>query len=144
MNIPKNLLYTKDHEWARVEGKKAYVGITDYAQKTLREINFIYMPKKGLKLKRLQVFATVESVKALSEVYSPISGQIIETNEELKSKPTMINQDPYGEGWIIILRPDRFEEELKSLLKPKQYAELVDRLTNMDKDLLIYRWRRKE
>jgi glycine cleavage system H protein len=144
-DIPRGLFYMKEHMWLSLgKSKTARIGITDYAQKTLREINFVYLPKKeGLTVRRLQVVATVESVKALSEIYSPISGQVIDVNEELTSKPRLINQDPYGEGWIVLIRPDKFEEESKNLLKQKQYAEHVKKLTKIDKDLLVYRWRRK-
>ncbi len=143
--IPRRLFYMKEHVWLSIDkSKTARIGITDYAQKSLREINFVYLPKKeGLNVRRLQIVATVESVKALSEIYSPISGRIIDINEELSSKPRLINQDPYGEGWIALIHPDKFEEESGNLLNQKQYAEHVRKLTKIDKNLLVYRWRRK-
>jgi glycine cleavage system H protein len=95
-----------------------------------------------MELKRLQVAATVESVKAVSEIYSPISGRISEVNEKLTSTPRLINQEPYGKGWILLMDPLALEEESEMLLKPREYAEYVKRLTRMDRDLLVHRWRR--
>ncbi len=144
-NIPARLLYMKEHAWLSLDKSNlARIGITDYAQKVLREITFVYLPRRGSRVRRLQVVATVESVKAVSEVYSPISGQIVEVNDELVSKPKLMNQDPYRKGWIVALHPETLEEESSKLLKPKQYAEYVKRLTTMDRDLLIHRWKRRE
>jgi len=144
--IPPRLLYMKEHVWLSIDkSKTARIGITDYAQKSLREINFVYLQEKeDSSVRRLQVVATVESVKALSEIYSPISGQIIEVNRELASKPRLINQEPYGQGWIALIHPSRFKEESKRLFNQKQYAEHIRKLTKIDKNLLVYRWRRKE
>lgn len=142
--IPENLYYNKEHAWVLVNGGRlAKVGITDYAQKMLREITFLYLPKKGMAVKCMQVFGNVESIKAISELYSPFTGEIVDVNENLRKRATIINEDPYGEGWIINIRPTRLKEELARLIKPEQYAAYVKDLIKIDKDFLIYRWREK-
>ncbi|UCD72935.1 MAG: glycine cleavage system protein GcvH [Candidatus Bathyarchaeota archaeon] len=143
-NIPGRLLYMKEHVWLSIEKSGLVrIGITDYAQKALREITFVYLPKMRLQVRRMSVVATVESVKALSEIYSPVSGEVVEINKELASMPRLINQDPYGEGWIVLIRPRDVERESNNFLKTRQYAEYVKELTKIDKDLLVYRWKRK-
>lgn len=143
-NIPTKLLYMKEHVWVSSDKSNLVrIGITDYAQKALREITFVYLPKTKLRVRRLDVVATVESVKALSEIYSPVSGDVVEINKELASKPRLINQEPYRDGWITVIRPRDFKSESSRLLKPKQYAEYIKQLTKIDKDLLIYRWKRR-
>ena len=138
--IPENLYYNKEHAWVLVDGGKlAKVGITDYAQKMLRAITFLYLPKKGMAVKCMQVFGTVESIKAISELYSPFTGVIVDVNENLRKRAMIINEDPYGEGWIIKIRPTRLKEELARLIKPEQYAAYVKELIKIDKDFLIYR-----
>jgi glycine cleavage system H protein len=102
MKVPKGLLYTREHEWARVEGKKAYVGITDYAQKSLGDIVFIELPEKGKEIKCGDVLAVVESVKAASDIYSPVSGSVSEVNGKLLQEPDLLNREPY-DGWIAVL-----------------------------------------
>lgn len=104
MNIPKNLFYTKDHEWARIEGDLIYMGITDYAQSSLGDITFIELPKVGEELKQSGYCATVESVKAASEVYAPLSGKVISVNDQLAAHPELINQSPYEKGFFITLK----------------------------------------
>ncbi len=142
-DIPEKLYYNKEHAWILIDKRRlAKIGITDYAQKMLREINFIYLPKKGIIVKRLEVFSTIESTKAISELYSPFRGEIIEVNEKLGERPRIINEDPYGEGWIITIRPSRLKEESRKLISAEQYAEYVQELTKIDKELLIYRWRK--
>jgi len=141
-NVPENLFYNKEHEWILIEKDKLIrMGITDYAQKMLREITFIYLLKKDVTVKRLDTICTVESIKAISELYSPFTGKIVEINEKIRKKPRIINEDPYGDGWIITIRPSRFEEEFSKLIKVEQYAMFVKKLIKIDKDLLIYRWR---
>ena len=143
-NIPAKLLYMKEHVWLSIEKSGLVrIGITDYAQKALREITFVYLPKMKLQVRRLGVVATVESVKALSEIYSPVSGEVVEVNKELASMPRLINQDPYGEGWIVLIRPRDIEKESSNFLKTRQYAEYVKELTKIDKNLLVHRWKRK-
>ncbi len=103
MNAPKDLLYTKDHEWARLEGKKAYIGITDYAQAALGDVTFAGLPKKGDTVKQSDPCATVESVKAASDVYAPLSGKVIALNENLAQHPELINKSPYQEGYFFVM-----------------------------------------
>jgi len=121
--VPENLYYTKEHEWLKVQGDTAIMGITDYAQKSLHEIVFVDLPEVGRKIKQMESIGTVESVKAVSEIYTPISGEIIEVNTELNEKPELVNQDPYGKGWIAKIQPENLEKELKNLMTPQQYKE---------------------
>jgi len=104
MNFPKDLRYTKDHEWARLEGNVAVVGITDYAQDKLGSIVFVELPPLGKSVKKGETVVTVDSVKAVAEVYSPLSGKVEEVNESLKDIPEIINQDPYGQGWMVKIK----------------------------------------
>jgi len=104
MNIPKNLFYTKDHEWARVEGKTAYVGITDYAQHSLGDITFVELPKIGEELKQSGYCAAVESVKSASEIYAPLSGKVLSVNTQLAAHPELINQAAYEKGYFFSLQ----------------------------------------
>jgi len=126
--VPENLYYTKEHEWLKVEGDTAIMGITDYAQKSLHEIVFVDLPEVGRKVKQMESIGTVESVKAVSEIYTPISGEIIEVNTELNEKPELVNQDPYGKGWIAKIQPENLEKELKNLMTPQQYREYLKTL----------------
>lgn len=123
--IPEGLFYTKEHEWAKVTGDTARVGITDYAAKTLNDVVYLTLPNPGQDLKQLASFGTVESIKAVSELYSPLSGKVLSTNKELATRPELVNQSPYDAGWIIELKCSRLEDEKKSLLSPKQYEELL-------------------
>ena len=126
--VPENLYYTKEHEWLKVQGDTAIMGITDYAQKSLHEIVFVDLPEVGRKVKRMESIGTVESVKAVSEIYTPISGEIIEVNTELNEKPELVNQDPYGRGWIAKIRLENLDNEIKNLLTPQQYREYLKTL----------------
>lgn len=126
--VPDGLYYTKEHEWARVTGGTARVGITDYAAKTLNDIVYLTLPPVGKEVKQLGSFGTVESIKAVSELYAPLSGTVVGTNQELTNHPELINQSPYDSGWIIELKHSMLEEEKKSLLSPRQYEELVKSL----------------
>lgn len=123
--VPDGLLYTKEHEWARVIGAITKVGITDYAAKTLNDIVYLTLPSTGQVLKQLGSFGTVESIKAVSELYAPLSGTVVSVNQELASHPELINQSPYEAGWIVELRPSKLDEEKKALLSPRQYTDLV-------------------
>jgi len=123
--VPNGLFYTKEHEWARVTGGTAKVGVTDYAAKTLNDIVYLTLPSIGQQLKQLGSFGTVESIKAVSELYSPLSGTVVSTNQELTNHPELINKSPYEAGWIIELKHSRLEEEKKTLLSPKQYEDLL-------------------
>ena len=124
MKIPKDLKYTKDHEWARVEGDTAVVGITDYAQEKLGSIVFVELPPPGKVAKKGQTVVTVDSVKAVAEVYSPLSGEVKEANEALKDTPEVINQDPYGQGWMVKIAISA-PAEVGVLLTPEAYEAFV-------------------
>ena len=101
--IPENLKYTKDHEWIRVEGKRATVGITDHAQEQLTDVVYVELPAVGKVVKAGDVLGTVESVKAVSEIFSPLSGKVVQVNRALEDAPEVVNADPYGRGWMVVL-----------------------------------------
>jgi glycine cleavage system H protein len=124
MKFPKDLKYTKDHEWARVEGDAAVVGITDYAQDKLGSIVFVELPPPGKPVKKGETVVTVDSVKAVAEVYSPLSGEVKEANDPLKDTPEVINQDPYGQGWMVKIKISS-PAELGALLTPEAYEAFV-------------------
>ena len=126
--VPENLYYTKEHEWLKIEDDTATMGITDYAQKSLHEIVFVDLPEIKRKVRQMEPIGTVESVKAVSEIYTPISGEIMEVNKELNEKPELVNQDPYGKGWIAKIRPEKLDEEIKNLLDPEKYREYLKAL----------------
>ncbi|NOX45044.1 MAG: glycine cleavage system protein GcvH [Caldiserica bacterium] len=122
--VPQDLLYTESHEWVKVEDGTARVGITDYAQKKLGDVVYVELPDVGKKVKRGDVIVTVESVKAAESVYAPVSGEVREVNRDAVSSPGIINQDPYGKGWLVVIElADR--GELEGLLDPAAYAKLV-------------------
>ena len=124
--VLEGFYYSKEHEWAKVEQTgKVRIGITDYAQKTLHEIIFVEIVNVGTKLKQMEMIGTVESIKAVSDVFCPISGEVIETNEDLNMTPELINQDPYEKGWIVLLNPDNLENELSQLMRADEYKELL-------------------
>lgn len=123
--VSKNLLYTAKDEWVRVEGDTVTLGITDYAQKKLKYIVNVELPEVGREVSVDDVVATLESVKAVAEVYAPVDGEIVEVNEELTEKPDLINKDPYGRGWIVKLKPQRIDES--KLLSPEDYANKISR-----------------
>ncbi len=126
MNTPKNLKYTKNHEWLRVDGDQAYIGITDYAQHHLGDIVFVEIPEVDSEVGAEDSIAVVESVKAVSSVYSPISGTILEANEELESSPELLNDDPY-ENWIAVISVDD-DAEVEKLLSAEDYDALCAEL----------------
>jgi glycine cleavage system H protein len=105
-NVPDDLRYTESHEWVRVEGDKARVGITDHAQAELTDVVYVELPKIGTKVDAKGQIAVVESVKAASDIYAPIKGEVVEANEALSSNPALVNTDPFGEGWIFVLKMD--------------------------------------
>ena len=127
--IPEGLRYSKEHEWIMVEAEKCRVGITDYAQKSLHEVVYVDLPTVGKRLTQKEAFGTVESVKAVSELYSPVSGEIIERNEKLVQSPELVNQDPYGAGWIVVVKPSRLSDDMKALLDAESYAGFLKELT---------------
>ncbi len=106
MNYPTNIKYTSEHEWIRIEGDEAYVGITDYAQDQLGDIVFIDIPSVGETLEQGEVFGTIEVVKTVSDLFLPVAGEVLEQNEALTDNPELVNQDPYGEGWLIKIKPN--------------------------------------
>jgi glycine cleavage system H protein len=114
--VPEGLYYHKEFGWARVEKGKARIGITDYAQKQLREIVYVELPSVGDDIKQDDPFGTVESVKAVSDLVAPLSGKIEQVNEEVTSKPELLNENPYGEGWLLIVAPSNLDAELKGLM----------------------------
>lgn len=124
MNIPSNLRYTNEHEWIRVEGNEAYVGITDYAQSELGEIVFVDITTEGETLTQGEVFGSVEAVKTVSDLNMPVAGEVLEINETINDQPELVNNDPYGEGWMIkisVANPD----ELNNLLDAEGYQALI-------------------
>ena len=125
-SIPENRYYTKEHEWALLETDQTVrIGITDHAQDSLHEIVYVDLPRIGLKIKKGELLGTVESVKAVSEVFSPVSGEIIEANTALDTSPELVNKEPYVNGWIAVVRPSDLKSELNMLLTPKDYADYL-------------------
>lgn len=126
--VKEGLYYTKDHEWVQVlEDGTVLVGISDYAQKELGDLAYVELPEVGAEVSKGDVLCEVESVKAVSEVYTPISGEILEVNEELEDAPEKINEEPY-EAWIAKLKPENLEEELKELMDAEAYAKYLESL----------------
>ena len=124
MNFPENLRYTKDHEWIRLEGDIAFVGITEFAQSELGDIVYVEIETLDQHLGADAVFGTVEAVKTVSDLFLPVTGTVIEINPELNNKPELINSDPYGEGWMIRLKVDN-KDEVEALMTADAYAALV-------------------
>ena len=124
MNIPSNLKYTKDHEWIKIEGDTALVGVTEYAQGELGDIVFIEVETVGETLDQHETFGTIEAVKTVSDLFLPVSGEILEFNDALNSAPELINKDPYGEGWIIRLKMTN-PSEADGLLDAAAYGDLI-------------------
>lgn len=125
MDFPEDLLYTKEHEWVKVEGKKARIGITDYAQNELGDIVFVELPVVGSEVVAMETFGVVESVKTVSDLYSPVSGNVIEINSELESIPEVVNSNPYDKGWMITVEMGD-EKELNELLSAVEYAKYIE------------------
>ena len=124
MNLPENLKYTKEHEWIRVENGEGYVGITDFAQKELGDIVYIEIETVGEDLKKEDPFGTVEAVKTVSDLFMPVSATVLEANDALEDSPELVNEDPYGEGWMIKVKLSN-PSELNELLSPEEYAALI-------------------
>ena len=125
MSYPKDLKYTKDHEWLRVEGNVAFVGITHFAQSELGDIVFIDVDTEGESLEKEEVFGSVEAVKTVSDLFMPINGEVLEFNEKLEDNPELINSDPYGEGWIIKVSLND-DSDMEDLMSSDDYQELVN------------------
>ena len=115
VDVPEELRYTKEHEWARVEGDRARVGITAFAQEQLGDVVFVELPKVGATVTSMKTFGVVESVKAVSDLFAPLTGEVVEVNAELGKKPELVNSDPYGQGWMLVIK----------LAKPAEAAELM-------------------
>lgn len=124
MNVPANLFYTKDHEWLRVEGEYAYVGVTDFAQGELGDIVFLEIETVGETLQKEDVFGTIEAVKTVSDMFMPVGGEILEVNPELENSPDVVNKDPYGSGWMIKIKLTD-PSETASLLSAEQYQAIL-------------------
>jgi glycine cleavage system H protein len=123
-NIPADLRYTKEHEWAKLEGDKARVGITAFAQEQLGDVVFVELPKVGAKVTAMKTFGVVESVKAVSDLFAPLSGEVVEANTELTKKPETVNSDPYGQGWMIVIKLAN-PKEMDGLMSAADYEKLV-------------------
>ncbi len=124
MNTPENLKYTKDHEWVKIEGDEAYIGITDFAQGELGDIVFVEIETEGEELGQGDVFGTVEAVKTVSDLFMPVDGEVLEFNSELESSPEMVNEDPYEKGWMIKIRISD-PAQLDDLLEAPAYQEVI-------------------
>ncbi|HEX7410759.1 MAG TPA: glycine cleavage system protein GcvH [Bacteroidales bacterium] len=124
MNIPENLSFTSDHEWLRAEGDEAYIGVTDFAQGELGDIVFIEVETVGEEVAKGESFGTIEAVKTVSDLFMPVSGEVLEFNESLNTNPELVNKDPYGKGWIVKIRiADK--AEIAELLTSAKYSELL-------------------
>jgi len=125
LNIPDNLKYTSEHEWVKLEGEIAAIGVTDYAQGELGDVVFVELPSVGSRVKVMQAFGTIEAVKAVSELFAPVSGEVLEINPILEGDPMAVNRDPYGLGWMIKIRIND-PGEMDKLLPPSEYRKLVE------------------
>ena len=125
MNVPANLKYTKDHEWIRVEGEYAIIGVTDYAQSQLGDVVFVEIETEGETLAHEEVFGTIEAVKTVSDAFMPVDGEVSEVNSKLADAPDLLNKDPYGDGWMIKVKMSN-KAQLNDLLSPEQYTALVN------------------
>jgi glycine cleavage system H protein len=123
-NVPKELRYTREHEWAKLEDTRVRVGITAYAQEQLGDVVFVELPKVGAKVTAKKPFGVVESVKAVSDLFAPVSGEVVEVNAELTPKPETVNADPYGRGWMVVIKPSN-RAEWDQLLTAQQYEEFL-------------------
>ena len=125
MNFPTNVKYSNEHEWIRLEGEEAYVGITDYAQTQLGDIVFVDVPTEGETLEKGETFGSIEVVKTVSDLFLPVGGEILEVNPVLEENPELVNKDPYGEGWIIRIKPTDVSEA-EELLDAEAYKKLIN------------------
>jgi glycine cleavage system H protein len=125
MNVPEDLKYTKEHEWVRVDGDRLIVGITDFAQDALGDVVYVDVPETGTQVKAGEPFGEVESTKSVSDVYAPVSGTVVDRNVQLADAPELVNRDPYGEGWMIVISPAD-AAEVEALLEAGAYRELTE------------------
>jgi len=123
--IPEGLYYSKEHEWIQIKGDHVIVGITDYAQKSLHEIVYVELPSVGSELEQMEIMGTVESVKAVSEIFTPISGKVVETNEKLVENPELLSKHPYTDGWIAKVQHTNLKKELENLMNMQEYAKYI-------------------
>jgi glycine cleavage system H protein len=122
--LPDDLLYTEKHEWVRIEGDTATVGISDYARNQLGDIVYVELPETGVKVSKMSAFGTIEAVKAVSDLYAPVSGEVVEVNDSIAGDPTVIKNSPYGDGWMIKIKMSD-PGEVDTLLKPDKYKQLI-------------------
>jgi glycine cleavage system H protein len=128
--VLEGLYYTKEHEWLKVEtGNNCRIGVTDYAQNSLHEVVYVDLPKPGTKFSQMQSLGTVESVKAVADVFSPISGTILEINTALSDAPELVNKSPYSDGWITVIQATDLKKELNGLMSPEAYRDLLKRIS---------------
>lgn len=125
MKIPENLKFTREHEWVRIEGEMAVIGITDFAQGELGDVVFVEIETEGETLEKGEIFGTVEAVKTVSDLFMPLTGEVVEINEALAARPELVNQDPYGEGWMIRIKVAE-EGDVAELLTPEEYRQMVE------------------
>ncbi|MDZ7740101.1 MAG: glycine cleavage system protein GcvH [Bacteroidales bacterium] len=125
MNVPDNLKYTKDHEWLRVDGDAAFVGVTDFAQGELGDVVFVEIETEGETLDKEEVFGSIEAVKTVSDLFMPVGGEILEVNPALEDNPELVNKDPYGDGWMVKIKVAD-SSEVDEMLSPAAYKELID------------------
>ncbi len=123
-NVPPDLRYTREHEWAKVEGDRARIGITAFAQEQLGDVVFVELPKVGAKVTAMKTFGVVESVKAVSDLFAPVTGEVVEVNAELPKKPELVNSDPYGQGWMLVIRMSS-PQESDGLMSAGDYEKLI-------------------
>jgi glycine cleavage system H protein len=123
-NVPAELKYTREHEWAKVEGDRARIGITAFAQEQLGDVVFVELPKAGAKVTAMKTFGVVESVKAVSDLFAPVSGEVVEVNEALPKNPELVNTDPYGRGWMLVIRMSN-PKDVDGLLSAADYQKLT-------------------
>lgn len=123
-NVPAELKYTREHEWAKVEGDRARIGITSFAQEQLGDVVFVELPKVGAKVTAMKTFGVVESVKAVSDLFAPVTGEVVEVNEALPKTPELVNSDPYGGGWMLVIRMSS-PKDVDSLMSAADYEKLT-------------------
>jgi glycine cleavage system H protein len=123
-NVPADLKYTREHEWAKVDGDRARIGITAFAQEQLGDVVFVELPKVGAKVTAMKTFGVVESVKAVSDLFAPVSGEVVEVNDALPKSPELVNTDPYGQGWMLVIRMSN-PKDVDGLLSAADYQKLT-------------------
>lgn len=125
MNVPDDLRYSEEHEWARIEGDLVRVGITDFAQQQLGDVVYVELPEEGDDFGAMDPFGVIESVKAASDLYAPVAGTVVEVNVDLEDAPELVNEDPYGDGWMLVIEPENIAE-VEDLLSPAEYAAMIE------------------